>query len=154
MVDVSVKEITHRVAIASGRIIMAPATLELITSGRAAKGDVIAAARIAGIMAAKRTGELIPLCHPLGLESVTVSLDPAPPDALVITARAVVTGRTGIEMEALTAVSVAGLTVYDMCKAVDRGMRITDIQLDEKSGGRSGHYRRPGSHDATGGTQQ
>jgi cyclic pyranopterin phosphate synthase len=142
MVDVSAKDVTRREALATGCVVMAPATLELITHGQAAKGDVLAAARIAGIMAAKRTGELIPLCHPLGLENVTVTLTPAPPDRLVISARSVVTARTGIEMEALTAVAVAALTVYDMCKAVDRAMQITDIRLEEKTGGRSGHYQR------------
>ena len=142
MVDVGAKPVTARRAVASGAVHMLPATLELITSGGIAKGDVFATARIAGIMAAKKTGELIPLCHPLGLDSVSVDLRPGGPGTLRITATATVTGRTGIEMEALTAVSVAALTVYDMCKAVDRQMTIGEIGLEEKSGGRSGDYRR------------
>jgi cyclic pyranopterin monophosphate synthase len=142
MVDVGAKPVTARRAVASGAVHMLPATLELITSGGIAKGDVFATARIAGIMAAKKTGELIPLCHPLGLDSVSVELEPSGPGTLHITATAAVTGKTGIEMEALTAVSVAALTVYDMCKAVDRQMTIGEIRLEEKSGGRSGDYRR------------
>jgi cyclic pyranopterin phosphate synthase len=142
MVDVSGKEITHRSARASAVVTMRPETLEMITDGVAKKGDVFAAARLAGIMAAKRTGELIPLCHPLGLDAVTVELTPTAVDQLRISATATTTGRTGVEMEALTAVSVAALTVYDMCKAVDKGMVISDICLEEKVGGRSGHYRR------------
>lgn len=142
MVDVSGKDVTVRVAVASAAVVMTPATLDLITRGAAAKGDVLAAARLAGIMAAKRCGELIPLCHPLGLEAVAVDLAPAPPDRLLITARTKTSGRTGVEMEALTAVAVAGLTVVDMCKAVDRAMEVTDIRLEEKSGGRSGHWLR------------
>lgn len=143
MVDVGGKPVTARRAVASGAVRMKPETLALITSGRVAKGDVLAAARIAGIMAAKKTGELIPLCHPLGLDSVAVELTPDGPETLVITATATVTGKTGVEMEALTAVSVAALTVYDMCKAVDKEMTITDIRLEAKSGGRSGDYHRP-----------
>lgn len=142
MVDVSEKPVTRRFARASGMVVMSPATLEMITEGTAKKGDVLAAARLAGIMAAKRTGDLIPLCHPLGMDAVTVELAPAATDRLVITATAATTGRTGVEMEALTAVSVAALTVYDMCKAVDRGMVISDVRLDEKAGGRAGHYLR------------
>ncbi|ALG07230.1 cyclic pyranopterin monophosphate synthase MoaC [Kibdelosporangium phytohabitans] len=142
MVDVGGKAVTHRVAVASGTVSMKPETLELITAGEIAKGDVLAAARIAGIMAAKKTGELIPLCHPLGLDSVTVELEPAGPGVLGITATASVTGKTGVEMEALTAVSVAALTVYDMCKAADKDMVVGDIRLEAKSGGRSGDYRR------------
>jgi cyclic pyranopterin monophosphate synthase len=142
MVDVGAKPVTDRYAVASGAVVMKPETLELITSGRNAKGDVLAAARIAGIMAAKRTGDLIPLCHPIGLDSVTVTLEPSATGVLAITARVAVSSRTGVEMEALTAVSMAALTVYDMCKAVDRDMTITDIRLEEKAGGRSGHYRR------------
>nr|CTQ95791.1 Molybdenum cofactor biosynthesis protein MoaC [Kibdelosporangium sp. MJ126-NF4] len=142
MVDVGEKPVTHRVAVASGTVSMKPETLELITSGGIAKGDVLAAARIAGIMAAKKTGELIPLCHPLGLDSVTVELAPAGPGILGITATTSVTGKTGVEMEALTAVSVAALTVYDMCKAADKEMVVGDIRLEAKSGGRSGDYRR------------
>lgn len=142
MVDVSEKAVTLRCAQASGLVIMQSATLELICQGQAAKGDVLAAARIAGIMAAKRTGEIIPLCHPLGLEAVSIDIEPDGQDRVSIVAVATTVGRTGVEMEALTAVSVAALTIYDMCKAVDRAMVIADIQLDEKSGGRSGHYRR------------
>jgi cyclic pyranopterin monophosphate synthase len=142
MVDVGAKPVTHRRAVASGEVRMSPATLALLTAGDVPKGDVLAVARVAGIMAAKKTGELIPLCHPLGLDSVTVDLTPAGPDTLRITATTTVTGRTGIEMEALTAVSVAALTVYDMCKAVDKDMTIGEIRLDEKSGGRSGDYKR------------
>ncbi|CAM4306064.1 Molybdenum cofactor biosynthesis protein C 1 [Mycobacterium basiliense] len=142
MVDVSAKDVTRRQARASGAVIMNPKTLEMITDGAAKKGDVFAAARLAGIMAAKRTGELIPLCHPLGMDAVTVELTPAGTDRLLITATVTTTGRTGVEMEALTAVSVAALTVYDMCKAVDREMVISDIRLEEKFGGRSGHFIR------------
>jgi cyclic pyranopterin phosphate synthase len=142
MVDVGGKPVTARRAVASGTVTMKPETLTLITSGGIAKGDVFAAARIAGIMAAKKTGELIPLCHPLGLDSVEVNLDATAPGTLTITATASVTGKTGVEMEALTAVSVAALTVYDMCKAADKEMTIGDIRLEAKSGGRSGDYRR------------
>ncbi len=146
MVDVGAKAVTHRRAVASGAVSMLPGTLDMIVSGRAAKGDVLAVARIAGIMAAKRTGELIPLCHPLGVDSVAVVLAPQGPGLLLIRATVSVTGRTGVEMEALTAVSVAALTVYDMCKAVDRSMSIGDVRLEEKLGGRSGHYRRVSGH--------
>jgi cyclic pyranopterin phosphate synthase len=121
---------------------MLPATLTLLTDGDLPKGDALAVARVAGIMAAKKTGELIPLCHPLGVDSVVVDLSPSGPDTLRIVATVSVTGRTGVEMEALTAVSVAALTVYDMCKAVDKEMTIGAIRLDEKSGGRSGDYER------------
>jgi len=121
---------------------MRPATLRLITSRRVAKGDALAAARVAGIMAAKRTAELIPLCHPLAVEVAGIDFAPRGTAALEVTARVKISGKTGVEMEALTAVSVAALTIYDMCKAVDRGMTITDVQLVEKSGGRSGTYRR------------
>ncbi len=124
MVDVSAKEVTLRTARASGLVQVAPATLELVKDRRLAKGDVLEVARLAGIMAAKRTGELIPLCHPLGLDSVEMTLTPVSPDAIRIEAVVKIHGRTGVEMEALTAVSVAALTVYDMCKAVDRGMVI------------------------------
>jgi len=142
MVDVTEKDVTSRAATAEGRIHMRAETLDLIVSGGAKKGDVLAAARLAGIMAAKRTHELIPLCHPLALTSVTVELEPDPDTASVrVTATAKVTGRTGVEMEALTAVSVACLTVYDMVKAADKTMRIGDIRLLEKSGGRSGHFK-------------
>ena len=143
MVDVSGKEVTLRTARASGRVQMAAATLELVKDRGMAKGDVREVARLAGILAAKRTGELIPLCHPLGLDSVELSLTLEEPDAIRIEACVKVHGRTGVEMEALMGVSVAALTVYDMCKAVDRGMVIGPIQLEEKTGGRRGRYRRP-----------
>ena len=141
MVDVSAKAETTRVAVARGRITMLPATLALIQAGEVGKGDVLGVARLAGIMAAKRTAELIPLCHPLMLSKVSVDLTPAPPGAVEIEALVKVTGQTGVEMEALTAVTVAALTVYDMCKAADRGMRIEDVRLVEKSGGKSGTYK-------------
>jgi cyclic pyranopterin phosphate synthase len=121
---------------------MAPATLALIRHGKLAKGDVLEVARLAGIMAAKRTSELIPLCHPLPLDAVTIDFEFPDESTATITAEARVTARTGVEMEALTAVSVAALTIYDMCKSADRGMTIADIRLEEKSGGRSGHWRR------------
>jgi cyclic pyranopterin phosphate synthase len=142
MVDVSLKDSTLRTAVATGTVLMSAETLALLTAGAMAKGDTLSVARIAGILAAKRTGELIPLCHPIGLEQVSVDLTPAPPNELRITASTKVRARTGVEMEALTAVSMAALTVYDMCKAVDREMVITDIRLEEKTGGRSGHFRR------------
>lgn len=139
MVDVGAKAETRREAIARGMISMQPATLQLILSGAAPKGDVLATARIAGIMAAKRTPELIPLCHSLLLTHVSVTIEPDPgANALQIEATVRTRGQTGVEMEALTAVSVAALTIYDMCKAVDRGMRIGEIRLAEKRGGRSG----------------
>ena len=142
MVDVSAKPATERTAVAEGRVVMGKATLELIVSGNAKKGDVLGTARIAGIMAAKRTSDLIPLCHPLALSKVT--LDIAPDKKLpgcIVRATVKVTGPTGVEMEALTAVSVACLTIYDMIKAVERGVRIEGIHLVEKKGGKSGHYR-------------
>ncbi|MGH8430068.1 MAG: cyclic pyranopterin monophosphate synthase MoaC [Solimonas sp.] len=141
MVDVSAKDVTLRQATARGRITMALETLAMITEGRAKKGDVLAAARIAGIMAAKKTHELIPLCHPLAISGVTVDFttDTAA-NAIEVSATVKVEGKTGVEMEALTAVSVACLTIYDMCKSADRAMRIGDIRLSEKSGGKSGHY--------------
>jgi cyclic pyranopterin phosphate synthase len=142
MVDVSVKDATDRVAIAEGRVIMTRATFDLVRKGNAKKGDVLGTARIAGIMAAKRTHELIPLCHPLAITKIAVDIDPAAKlPGFVIRATVKVTGQTGVEMEALTAVSVACLTIYDMVKAVERGMRIEGIQLLEKQGGKSGHYR-------------
>ncbi len=144
MVDVTAKKVTLRTARASGRVRVGPATLAMIVERRMAKGDVLEVARLAGIMAAKRTGELIPLCHPLGLDSVELALMPVEPDLITIEATVKVHGRTGVEMEALVAVSVAALTVYDMCKSVDRGMVIDQIQLEEKVGGRRGLYRRPG----------
>lgn len=140
MVDVSDKAETHRTAVARGRIVMAPETLALIRQGQIGKGDVLGIARIAGIMAAKRTSDLIPLCHPLALTKVTVDLTIAEPDAVEIEALAKVTGQTGVEMEALTAVTVAALTIYDMCKAADRGMRVEAVRLVHKSGGKSGTY--------------
>ena len=140
MVDVAGKPETERLAVARGRIVMAPATLALIAEGRAGKGDVLGIARIAGIMAAKRTAELIPLCHPLMLTKVGLELSIAEPDTIHIEATVRVTGRTGVEMEALTAVSVAALTIYDMVKAVDRGMRIEGIHLALKEGGKSGRF--------------
>ena len=141
MVDVSDKADTTREAVAEGFVIMLPATLALIQSGGLPKGDVMAVARIAGIMAAKRTSELIPMCHPLPITGVTVELVPAGDDRLRIQARVKTTGKTGVEMEALTSVSVAALTVYDMCKAVDRGIRIEGVRLLEKRGGESGEWR-------------
>jgi cyclic pyranopterin phosphate synthase len=144
MVDVSVKPVTERVAIASGAVIMQPATLKAILAKGIKKGDVLAIARIAGIMAAKRTHELIPLCHPLALSSVSLDLTPdRKRNAVDITATVKIAGQTGVEMEALTAVSVAALTVYDMCKAIDRGMTIADTRLRHKSGGKSGTYNAP-----------
>ena len=140
MVDVSPKAETARTATARGRIVMAPATLALIREGRAGKGDVLAVARLAGIMAAKRTSDLIPLCHPLMISKVSVDLEPEGDDAIVIEATVSLTGKTGVEMEALTAVSIAALTVYDMVKAADRGMRIEDIRLVHKAGGKSGEF--------------
>jgi indole-3-glycerol phosphate synthase len=141
MVDVSEKDETDRIAVAGARVVMRPQTLERIRAGDVAKGDVLAVARLAGIMAAKRTAELIPLCHPLALTSVELDLECVPErNAVEITATCRLRGRTGVEMEALTAASVAALTVYDMCKAVDRGMTVTDIKLLRKSGGRSGDW--------------
>src|SRR5438105_67417 len=144
MVDISDKQETDRVAIAGARVVMRPETLERIRSGDVAKGDVLAVARLAGIMAAKRTAELIPLCHPLALTSVAVELACVPErSAVEITATCRLRGRTGVEMEALTAASVAALTIYDMCKAIDRGMVMTDLRLLKKSGGKSGDYEAP-----------
>lgn len=143
MVDVGAKDVTQRIAVASGAVSMAPATLKLVEQKAAKKGDVLAVAQLAGIMAAKRTSELIPLCHPLGLDSVKVELKPDRKlPGVRITATCKISGKTGVEMEALTAVSVAALTVYDMLKAVDRGMVISAIQLEHKSGGKSGTYER------------
>ncbi|HLB80202.1 MAG TPA: cyclic pyranopterin monophosphate synthase MoaC [Dongiaceae bacterium] len=141
MVDVSDKAESERTATATGSVIMRPETLALIAAGGVEKGDVLSVARLAGIMGAKRTPDLIPLCHPLSLASVAVDLSvDAARNAVDITATCKLKGRTGVEMEALTAVAVAALTVYDMCKAVDRGMRLTDIRLVHKSGGKSGIY--------------
>lgn len=144
MVDVSDKDVTERVATARGSVLMQPETMALIRAGGVKKGDVLSVAQLAGIMGAKRTPDLIPLCHPLPLTSVTVELHCDPDrNAVDITATCKLKGRTGVEMEALTAVSVAALTVYDMCKAADRSMRITDIRLVRKSGGKSGTYEAP-----------
>lgn len=143
MVDVGAKEETRRVAIARGEVRMQPETLRLVIEGRAAKGDVLGVARVAGIMAAKKTHELIPLCHPISLTKVEVDFAPDVERSVVeIEARVETLGRTGVEMEALTAVSVAALTIYDMLKAVDRGMVLGEIRLEHKSGGRSGVWER------------
>ncbi|WP_293867894.1 cyclic pyranopterin monophosphate synthase MoaC [uncultured Alsobacter sp.] len=142
MVDVSAKDVTQRTAVAEGRVVMLPETVALIRAGDAKKGDVLGVARVAGIMAAKRTHELIPLCHPLLLTKVSVdlALDDALP-GVTVTATVRVSGQTGVEMEALTAVSVACLTIYDMVKAADRGMRIEGVRLLQKDGGKSGSWR-------------
>jgi cyclic pyranopterin phosphate synthase len=141
MVDVSAKAETARTAVAKVSIHMAAATLKLIKAGEAAKGDVLGVARLAGILAAKKTHELIPLCHPLALTQVTLDLIPlGRPSRVEISATCKIKGQTGVEMEALTAAAVAALTIYDMCKAVDRGMRITDLRLTHKSGGKSGTF--------------
>lgn len=144
MVDVAEKPVTARVARASAKVVMKPATLELIRTRGHRKGDVVEVARLAGIMAAKRTSDLIPLCHPLPLEGVTLDFSFLDDTTLGIEATVRCSGRTGVEMEALTAVSVAALTIYDMCKAVDRTMTIDAVRLEEKSGGRSGHFVREG----------
>ncbi len=141
MVDVSGKDVTERIATARGSVLMRPETMALILEGGVKKGDVLSVARLAGIMGAKKTPDLIPLCHPLALTSVKVELSADPErNAVDIAATCKLKGRTGVEMEALTAVSVAALTVYDMCKAVDRGMRITDVRLTRKAGGKSGEW--------------
>lgn len=142
MVDVSDKAVTARTAIATGRVLMKPETLALILEGRAKKGDVLGVARIAGIMAAKRTSDLVPLCHPLAITKVTVELEPNEAEnAIDVRALVKVSGQTGVEMEALTAASIACLTIYDMVKAVDRGIIITDLKLVEKTGGKSGTFK-------------
>ena len=142
MVDISTKPITDRVAIAQGHVAMAPQTLEMVLAGDAKKGDVLATARIAGIMGAKRTHELIPLCHPLPVSKIALDIEPDREKSRInVRATVSVTGKTGVEMEALTAVAVACLTIYDMVKATERGMRIEGIRLLEKRGGKSGHYR-------------
>jgi cyclic pyranopterin phosphate synthase len=155
MVDVAAKAATHRIAIAQGRITMLPATLALIESGTAKKGDVLGIARIAGIQGAKKTSDLIPLCHPLALTRVaidfvadeatntTANAENSPKKAIICTATVETVGQTGVEMEALTAVQVALLTIYDMCKAVDRGMTMTDVRVLEKHGGKSGSFVNP-----------
>jgi len=148
MVDVSDKAVTARIAVAEGRISMQPETLAMIIEGRARKGDVLGIARIAGIMAAKKTHDLIPLCHPLPLAKVAIDLEPVPDQsAVAITATVKTTGQTGVEMEALMAVNLAALTIYDMVKAVDRGMVISDIRLTLKDGGKSGRFE---AQDAVG----
>ena len=139
MVDVSAKPETNRSATARVRVVMLPATLAVVTAGTARKGDVLGTARLAGIMAAKRTAELIPLCHPLPVSAVTLNLQPGD-GAVEITATVRTTGRTGVEMEALTAASIAALTVYDMCKAIDRGMQIDGLRVVHKDGGKSGAF--------------
>jgi len=142
MVDVGAKPVTARLARAMARVTMQPATLQTIRDRKLAKGDVLEVARLAGIMAAKKTSELIPLCHALGLDNVEIQFEVESERTIRIESQVRVQARTGVEMEALTAVSVAALTVYDMCKAIDRGMSIGSIELLEKSGGKSGHYRR------------
>jgi len=144
MVDVAGKAATHRVAIAQGRIVMNPSTLSIVLQGSAKKGDVLGIARVAGIMAAKKTSELIPLCHPLALTRVAIEFQPQESDSSIACRATVETvGPTGVEMEALTAVQVALLTIYDMCKAADRAMTITDVKLLEKHGGKSGSFTNP-----------
>ena len=145
MVDVSAKAETRRVAVASARVEMQPATLTEILEAGVPKGDVLAVARIAGIQAAKRTADLIPLCHPLALSRVSVDFDAVAEGTLQITAEVTVTGKTGVEMEALTAASVSALTVYDMCKALDKGMVIREVRLESKTGGKSGDWQRDGA---------
>lgn len=141
MVDVSEKAVTHRIAVAAGNIQMQPETLALIQEGKMKKGDVLAVAQVAGIMAAKRTSDIIPMCHPLMLTGIDIHFDTDEKESAIhIRAAVKTTGQTGVEMEALQAVSAAALTIYDMCKAVDRGMRITDIRVVEKDGGKSGHF--------------
>ena len=141
MVDVTAKEETVRVAVAKGRVVMQPETLRLLLRGEIAKGNVLTTAQVAGVMAAKKTSELIPMCHPLLLTGIDVELEPdEAANAVEITATVRTTGKTGVEMEALTAVSVAGLTVYDMCKAVDKGMQVDEVRLVSKTGGKSGDW--------------
>ena len=142
MVDVGDKPVTARVARASGRVVMQPQTLARIQQRGFAKGDVLEVARLAGIMAGKQTGSLIPLCHPLPLDAITIGFSFPDDKTVAIESEVKVTGKTGVEMEALTAVSVAALTIYDMCKSIDRGMAIESIRLEEKSGGKSGHFVR------------
>jgi cyclic pyranopterin monophosphate synthase len=142
MVDVSGKDVTIRKARAFARVLMNPATFKAITSGRIKKGNVLETARLAGIMAAKETHKLIPLCHPINITHIQINIRPVKPKTIEISASVEAYDRTGVEMEALTAAAVCGLTIYDMCKAIDRGMEITEIKLLEKSGGRSGTYKR------------
>ena len=142
MVDISAKSPTVREAIAKGRVLMKPATLLQVKNASLKKGDVLAVARVAGIMAAKKVPDIIPLCHTIPIDSIAIDFDLLAKDSIGITATARSTGKTGVEMEALTAVTVAALTIYDMCKAADKGMTITDIYLESKTGGKSGTYRR------------
>ncbi|WP_003545385.1 cyclic pyranopterin monophosphate synthase MoaC [Desulfotomaculum nigrificans] len=144
MVDITAKKDTHRVAEVRGEVVMSPTTLQLIQQGGMTKGDVLGVARVAGIMAAKRTPDLIPMAHPIMITGVNVDFKFAPPDRIEIRAIVKIDGKTGVEMEALTAVSVAALTIYDMCKAVDKSMRIENIRLVHKSGGKSGDFIREG----------
>ncbi|QDU57424.1 cyclic pyranopterin monophosphate synthase MoaC [Aeoliella mucimassa] len=147
MVDVSGKPVTHRQAVASARVVMQASTLQLIQQGQAEKGNVLEVARLAGIMAAKRTGDLIPLCHPLPISSVNIELFGEAPDTLVIRSQVGTEGKTGVEMEALVAASTAALTVYDMVKSADRGVVIERVQLEHKSGGKTGVWNREGQVD-------
>ncbi|MFK7766486.1 MAG: cyclic pyranopterin monophosphate synthase MoaC [Mariniblastus sp.] len=142
MVDVGEKPTTRRVAVAKGKVQMEPATLQLIQDLKVAKGNVLELARIAAVMASKKTSDVIPLCHPLRLDSVEIDFETLDEQSLEITATVSATERTGVEMEALHCVSVAGLVIYDMCKSVDRSMQLTDIRLEEKTGGKSGHFKR------------
>ena len=142
MVDVGEKPTTRRVAVAKGKVEMKAATFELIQDRKIQKGDVLELARIAGVMASKKTSDLIPLCHPLRLDSVEIGFEVLDEESIEISATVSATERTGVEMEALHCVSVAGLVIYDMCKSVDRGMKLTDIRLEEKQGGKSGHFKR------------
>ena len=142
MVDVGEKPTTRRVAVAKGKVEMNAATLELIQDRKIQKGDVLELARIAGVMASKKTSDLIPLCHPLRLDSVEIGFEVLDEESIEISATVSATERTGVEMEALHCVSVAGLVIYDMCKSVDRGMKLTNIRLEEKQGGKSGHFKR------------
>jgi cyclic pyranopterin phosphate synthase len=142
MVDVSQKEVTFRTAVVEGRVTMRPATLALVRDRKLAKGDVLQVARIAGVMAAKKTPDLVPLCHPIPLDTVEIDFDFEGDETLLVRARTKARSRTGVEMEALSAAMVAGLTVYDMCKAVDRAMTIGPFYLVEKTGGKSGHFKR------------
>lgn len=143
MVDVGKKDVTHRVAKTSGRIVMEPETQKLILEGSHKKGDVLGIARVAGIMAAKKTADLIPLCHPLPITHIQIDLTPVEDNAIKCVVTVETDGKTGVEMEALTATQICLLTIYDMCKAIDRGMTIEDVCLLEKSGGKSGHWIRP-----------
>ena len=145
MVDVTTKAVTERMARARGRVRMATDSLRRIVDRKVEKGDVLEVARLAGIMAAKRTADLIPLCHPLPLEAVRIEFEILQDNSISIEAEVRTTARTGVEMEALTAVTVAALTIYDMCKSIDRNIRLEEVQLEEKTGGRSGHYLRPSS---------